>query len=48
VTEQTWNSLPEEERAALAELWRDELARGWIPSAADLAAGLEVVRWRRT
>ncbi|WP_244931120.1 hypothetical protein [Nocardioides sp. W7] len=48
MTELTWESLSDEDRAALAELWREELARGWIPRAADLAAGLEVVRWRST
>ena len=43
-----WTSLTVEDRAALVALWHEELVRGWIPRAADIAAGLEVVGRQRT
>lgn len=33
---------------AVADLFRDELARGWIPRQADIDAALALVRARRT
>ncbi|MET0447195.1 MAG: hypothetical protein ABW004_02265 [Aeromicrobium sp.] len=38
--------LPPADRLALVDLLRDELARGWIPTRADLEAALLVVRAR--
>jgi hypothetical protein len=38
--------MSEDERRAIAVLWADQLARGWIPRPADLRAGLAAVRSR--
>lgn len=38
--------LPAADRLALVDLLRDELARGWIPTRADLEAALIAVRVR--
>lgn len=34
------------EAEALARMFRSELDRGWIPTASDLRAGLEILRER--
>jgi hypothetical protein len=38
------DALTADEREALVTLWKDELARGWIPKRADIEAALYVVR----
>ncbi|MFB9312696.1 hypothetical protein [Nocardioides plantarum] len=39
--------MSDDERRAVYDMMRDELARGWAPNASDLAALLEVARRRR-
>lgn len=45
--EDMFEALAPDERAAVAALWADELARGWIPKRSDLEAALHVVRAQR-